>query len=115
MVKHEYTFLKDRLPGLKRAKIDAAGAGDNTVIAAVAGKIIRVYAVVLIAAGAVTVKFQSGASGTDLTGPLTLAANTGFSSSWSPVGLFQTAEGALLNLNLGGAVVTGGWLIYGEI
>ncbi len=113
--KHEFTFLKSRLPGLKRVKIDTASAGNNTIVAAVTNRIIRVYSVVVIAGGAVNVKFQSGAGGTDLSGLLTLGASTGFAPGWCPVGHFETDASTLLNLNLSGAVQVGGWLVYGEI
>ena len=115
MVKHEFSFLKTRLTGLKRVAISASTLGNNTIVAAVANKRIRVYQVLLVAAGSVVVKFQDGAGGTDLTGPLTLAANVGFSSGWVPVGHFETTDGNLLNLNLSAGIVTGGWLIYGEV
>lgn len=115
MVKHEYLFLKDRVTGLKRASIDAASSGDNTIVAAVTGKILRVYSIVLMSSGTVTVRFESGASGTALTGQLNLIANTGFATGWCPVGHFDTAESALLNLELSAAVSVDGWIIYGEI
>jgi len=110
-------FSKDRLTGLKRASVSVttAGAGNGTLVAAVASKIIRVYGVVLSSSAAVNIKFQSGTGGTDLTGPLSLAANGGFSAAFVPVGHFQTAEGVLLNLNLDAAATVGGWLIYAEI
>ena len=108
-------YSKDRLTGLKRAVIDVASNGDNTIVAAVTGKKIRVYQIVLVAANTVTVRFESGASGTALTGQMSLTTNSGFASGWSPVGHFDTAEGALLNLELSGAVSVDGWLIYGEI
>jgi hypothetical protein len=115
MVKNEFLFSEERLPGLKRATISASGLGDNTIVAAVSGKKLRVYQFCIVAAGAVTAKFQSGAAGTDITGPLALAANGILSSGWNPTGHFDTAESVLLNLNLGGAVAVGGWITYSEI
>ena len=113
-------FSTDRLTGLKRVKIDAtvAGPGNSTLVAAVTGKRIRVYAVVLSNNAAVltTVKFQSGTGGTDITGPLEMAASGGgFSAPFSPVGHFETADGALLNLNIDVAATVGGWLVYAEV
>lgn len=115
MIKHE--FLYDTLVDqqLKRKIIDSSGSGDNTLVAAVAGKKIRVYQIVLIAAGTVTIRFESGAGGTALTGQMPLTVSTGFSSGWCPVGHFETAVGALLNLELSGAVSVDGWMLYGEI
>src|SRR5687768_9803 len=85
---------------IKRAVIDHATSGDNTLVAAVTGKRIRVLDIVLISAGTMTVRFESGASGTALTGQMSVAAGTGFAPGFSPVGHFETAAGALLNMEL---------------
>lgn len=100
---------------IRRAVIDVATSGDNTIVAAIASTKIRVLAVVLVAAGAVTVRFESGAGGTALTGQMSLAANGGFASGFNPVGHFETAAGSLLNLELSGAVSVDGWIVYQEI
>lgn len=115
MTKTEFIADKAIVTGFKRVKIAASSNGNNTLVAAVTGKRIRVYQVLLVAAGAVAVTFQSGATGTDLTGPMTLATSVGFSSGWNPVGHFETAAATLLNLSLGGAVAVSGWLTYAEI
>jgi hypothetical protein len=107
-------YTRERLTGIKRVKIDTLASGNTTIVAAVANKIIRVYGVTLISAGSVVVKFQSNNT-TDICGPLTLGASTGFSPGWSPVGQFQTAIGELLNVNLSAAIQVGGWLLYGEV
>lgn len=97
------------------AAIDAASSGDNTVIAAVTGKKLRVVSCLLMAAGTVNVRFESGAGGTALTGQMNLVANTGFSLPFNPVGWFETGEGALLNLELSAAISVDGCLTYVEI
>ena len=102
----------DRASQPKFAAIDAASSGDNTIVAAVTGKKIRVVALFLVAAGAVTVRFESGAGGTALTGQMSLAANGGFALPYNPVGYFETAAGELLNMELGGAVSADGSLVY---
>ncbi len=99
----------------KFAKVAASSNGDNTVVAAVGGKKIRVVCYNLFANGSVNAKWQSGASGTDLTGLKYFVANTGISVSYSPVGWFETAVGALLNLNLSAGVAVGGELVYLEV
>lgn len=99
----------------KFAVIDNASSGDNTIVAAVSSKKIRVLSVVLISTGTVNVRFESGAGGTALTGVMNLVANTGFSTGYSPVGHFETAAGALLNLELSGAVSVDGFLTYIEV
>lgn len=106
------------LPGAltpKYVAVDVAGSGDNTIIAAVAGKRILVLGCVLIAAGAVNIRFESGAGGTALTGQMNLTTNSGFTLPFSEVGWFQTAANTLLNLELSGAVSVDGTLIYAEI
>lgn len=100
---------------IRRAAIDAGTSGDNTLVPAIASTRIRVLAVVLIAAGAVNVRFESGAGGTALSGQMNLAANGGFVAGFCPVGHFETAAGALLNLELSGAVSVDGWIVYQEI
>lgn len=100
---------------VKRAVISGATSGDNALVAAVTGKKIRVISLFLIAAGAVTVRFESGAGGTALTGVMSVAANGGMVLNTNYDGWFQTAEGVLLNMELGGAVQVSGALTYQEI
>lgn len=99
----------------KFAKIAAAGSGDNTIVAAVSGKKIRVLAYNFMSAGTVNAKFQSGASGTDLTGLAYMVANTGKVAPYNPVGWFETGVNTLLNLNLSAAIAVGGELVYIEV
>jgi hypothetical protein len=100
---------------VKRAVIAAASSGDNTLVAAVTGKKIRVVQAVLLAAGAVTVRFESGAGGTALTGAMSNADTTGIVLPLSPAGWFETAAGALLNLELSAGVSVAGVLAYVEV
>lgn len=102
---------------LKSAPVNASGSGNNTAVAAVAGKKIRVYAAVLSGAGAVNFKFQSGAGGTDLTGLFVVAAAGGLVTlPYNPEGWFEcAAENVLLNLNLSAAVAVSGVVQYKEV
>jgi len=99
----------------KFAAIAASSSGNNTLVAAVTSNKIRVLALYLVSAGTTTVKFQSAAGGTDLTGASALVANTGFVLPYNPVGWFQTVSGELLNLVLSGAISVAGGLTYVEI
>ena len=101
----------------KFAIIDAADSGNNTLVAAVAGKKIRVLLLLLVAAGTVNVRFESGADGTALTGVINLVVNvnTGFASGYCPVGHFETGVNTLLNLELSAAISVDGWLVYVEV
>jgi hypothetical protein len=102
---------------IKRAVISGATSGNNTIVAAVADKKIKVLSVLLIAVTAVTVRFESGADGTALTGVMSLAANAGFvlnapadpTNHW-----FETGVNTLLNMELGGAVQVSGAITYYE-
>lgn len=100
---------------VKFAAIDAASSGDNTLLAAVTSKKIRVLSAFMVAAGAVTVRFESGAGGTALTGQMNLAANSGFVLPFNPAGWFETAVTTLLNLELSAAVSVDGCFTYIEV
>lgn len=109
--------IQDGLTALtpKFAKIAASGSGNNTIVAAVTSKKIRVLAYNFMSEGTVNAKFQSAAGGTDLTGLSYLIANTGKVAPFNPVGWFETVAGELLNLNLSAAVAVGGELVYVEV
>lgn len=95
------------------AIIDAAISGDNTLLAAQGvGNKIRVHSLYLIASAAVTVRFESGAAGTALSGQMVLAANGGFVLPFNPAGWFETAANTLLNLELSGAISVDGGFQY---
>lgn len=101
---------------VKYAAVDAATSGDNTLVAAVTGKKLRVLAAHLTMTGtAVTVRFESGAGGTALTGQMTPAQGQSITMPFNPVGWFETAAGSLLNLELGGAQSVDGVLVYVEV
>ncbi len=97
---------------LQYASVDAAGSGDNTLVAAVSGRKIRVLSLFLVASGAVTVAFESDASGTALTGDMQVGANGNIAMPFNPEGWFQTVAGELLNMELGGATSVDGCLTY---
>lgn len=95
--------------------ISASSSGNNTIVTAVSSKKIRVLSYSLVCAGSVNVKFQSGASGTDLTGAMPFVANTGIAPGFVPVGHFETGSNTLLNLNLSAAVQVSGHCTYIEV
>lgn len=99
----------------KFAIISGSTSGDNTVIAAVTSKKIRVLSALLVSAGTTTVRFESGAGGTALTGVMSLVANTGFSLPFNPLGWFETASDTLLNMELNAAVQVSGCISYVEV
>ena len=99
----------------KFAIIDAATSGDNTLLAAVTSKKIRIISLYMVAAAAVNARFESGTGGTALSGQMNLAANGGFVLPYNPVGWFETASGVLFNLELSGAVSVDGGFTYIEV
>lgn len=95
---------------IRRIAISASSSGDNAILAALTSpsRRIRLVAVALTAAGAVNVKWKSGAS-TDLSSAMVLAASgDGFVLPFNPAGWVETAAGEALNLNLSGAVAVTG-------
>jgi hypothetical protein len=99
----------------KFAAISASSSGNNTIVAAVTGKKIRVLAYTLVCTTAVTAKFKTATGGADLTGAMPFGANGGASAPYCPVGHFETVSGDLLNLVLGSAVAVAGHVIYVEV
>jgi hypothetical protein len=98
---------------MARAVIDVASSGDNTIVAAAGGQsIIRVHAWTLTAAGALTVRWESGASGTALSGQVTLATGIPWTSGWCEEGWFDCAANTLLNLELSAGTSVDGIVIY---
>jgi len=97
---------------LQYAIIDAAESGDNTLVAAVSDKRIRVLSLFAVASGAVLVRFESDTGGTALTGQMSAAANGNIEMSFNPEGWFQTVAGELLNMELGSATSVDGCLTY---
>lgn len=96
------------------ARINADADGDNTVVAAVTGKRIRVlgYAFLVSAAGMIT--FKSGAA--TALAEFTAAANGGASyGGGGDAPAFQTAVGEALVVNNPAAVDTNGHLVYQEV
>lgn len=106
--------LTERTPVF--AVIDKATSGDNTLVAAQgSGNKIRVYSLFMVSTGIVTVRFESGAGGTALTGHMSLVANTGFVLPHNPLGWFETAADTLLNLELSAATSVDGCMVWSVV
>ena len=103
---------------VKRAVVNftAAAAGDNAVVAAVAGKRIRVLGAVLAPSAVLSVKLRSAAN--DLTGALPLAANEKFTLPLADpdhAGWVATNSGEALNVNVSAAGTVTGFVVYQEV
>lgn len=98
--------------GLNQASLSFASSGSNSLLAAVANKTTRIHRIVLIAAGAVTLKFVQGS--TDLTGVMSLITGIPFILPMSDEPYFITAVNAAFNATLGGAVQVSGFVDYAQ-
>jgi len=98
----------------KFAKIDASTVGDNSIVAAVAGKKIRVLSYQAVVSAATTFRFEDGAGGTGLTGVMSFGANGGITVPFSLVGHFETSVNTALSLELS-ADGADGHLTYVEV
>lgn len=107
----------------KRAVLSFAASGDNTLVAAVAAKKIRVLAMAIFARGTVDIYFTDGAAGTgvfaDSTNPVPLDKTGalgagGFVLNHNPDGWFETTANTALVANLSGAIGCGGGMVYIE-
>jgi hypothetical protein len=96
------------------ANIAASSSGNNEIVAAHAGKKIRLIAWWLTSNGTVNAKWRS--ANTDKSGLAYLVANAGVSvpaiDDGSEEVWVETAAGEALNLNLSGAVAVGGQAVY---
>jgi hypothetical protein len=100
------------------AVVNVTGAGDNTIVAAVTGKKIRVKAFQLAnqVATANNVKLRSGTTDLHAALPLPLAAGGSLAAQDDGDGpddfLVETVAGALLALNLSAATAVTGTIVY---
>ena len=94
------------------APINATSFGDTQIIPAVSGKRIRVIAYAVIANATVSIKFRSGT--TDITGSMRIVEGGGIAHAYDG-GLFQTAVGQALNINLSTNATVGGYVVYREV
>jgi hypothetical protein len=95
------------------AVVAAATGGDNTLVLAVTGKKIRVMALALVASGgANSVRLESGASGTAITGVMDIVNDGQLVLQYNPAGWCETAASDLLNLELSAGTAVGGVLGY---
>lgn len=96
---------------LKSAPIDFALTGDQTIIAAVPGRRIKVYAIMLNTVLALTVRFKSG--GNNLTGAIALGVNSVVNiATAAPSFLLATNIGEAFVMNLGTAIQASGFVSY---
>ncbi len=105
----------ESLGPIKRAPISGASSGANTLVAAVAGRKIRVIGLFLFSAGTVTVTIQTAAGGTALIGALPMVAQSSVTLPATLLGWCDTVAGDLLNMNLSTTVAITGCVLYQEV
>jgi len=98
---------------VKYAKISAATSGDNTVVAAVAGKCLRVLSLTFTCSADVAVGWKSNT--TVLIDPMSFAAKGGMDCNRHPGWFCNTLLGEALIINLSGTVDVRGSLNYIEV
>lgn len=86
--------------------ITFSGSGDNTIVAATAGKATQVLALVLSVAGATAITAKRGS--TALTGAMSLATGVPLNLPFTGVPYFTTAANAAFILNSSTAVQVSG-------
>lgn len=102
----------------KFVKISTTDTGDNTVLALVADKKIRVLSYTIVSAGTVSCTWMSdvvGGTQVALTGAMPLVANTGVHAAYCPVGHFETVSAKALVLTKSADVDVFGHLTYVEV
>jgi hypothetical protein len=105
---------------VSRAAVAAATSGNNTLVTNSNGGLkVRVFALTLVAAGAVNLYFTSDAGGSVIfggsTNKINLAANGGFVLPFNPAGWFETSADHDVVMNLSGAVAVSGGIVYAEV
>ncbi|MGO9234505.1 MAG: hypothetical protein ACLP4V_10695, partial [Methylocella sp.] len=94
------------------APITASSSGATTVVAAVSGKTIYVLRWSLSANGNVNVNWQSHTTTGTATGLHYLTQYASAGGAYCPAGIFATASGEALDINLSASVAVGGELTY---
>jgi hypothetical protein len=94
------------------APITASASGVTIVVAAVAGRQIVIVRWSLTANGAVNVNWQSHVTTSIATGLHYMTQFASAGGAYCPVGIFATAAGEALDINLSGSVAVGGELTY---
>lgn len=124
---NEFTAQATEATGpIKFATVSSTSTGDTTIVAAVAGKKLRVLVWCLTIANSVTEAVKFRTASTDITGVINIgstadsgmggSANSGdVSGSFSPVGHFETDAAELLAINNAGGGDVTGYLVYQEV
>ena len=100
-------------PNLVEAPIDFTASGDQTLVAAVAGRSVRVYHLFLVVSADTELTFKRGA--TELTGPMPMLANGSIVLDFQGQPWFATLDNEAFVLNQSGTAQVSGQLAYTQI
>lgn len=103
-----------QLEPFQQTDINFSSSGDNTIVAGVSGKKVRLYRITFVVGAATNLEFKDGAS-IVLAGPYPLAANQSFVLDYTFTGMppwFTTASGNAFVINSSNAVQIGGAADY---
>ena len=93
--------------------ITFSSSGNNIIVAASGGKVVRVYRMILVAAGATNMTFQDGAvSPVVFTGALPFQANGSLVLDFTDEPWFTTTTGTAFVINSSNAVQVSGTVYY---
>ena len=106
-------YANDATPLKPKFAVVNAASGDNSIVAAVTGKKIRVLSGLLVAGAIGNVRFESAAGGTALTGVMVCVASSVLPFPFNPLGHFETVAGQALSLEATADV--DGWVTYIEV
>lgn len=99
---------------MQRLSVSVSAATDNVLVAAIAGRRVRVLGYHLVSAGSVVATWKGGL--TAISGAMTFAAGQPQTAmpatTYDAVAIMQTDQGEALNLTLASAVRVSGWLVF---
>lgn len=98
-------------PFTTTAPITFSGSGDNSLVAGVAGQIVRLYRIFFVVSGATNLTIKDGAS-TSLSGAMAFGANGSLILDFQAEPWYMTASGNALVLNSSNAVQVSGTIWY---
>jgi hypothetical protein len=104
-------FLYPRMQILLTAPVSFSGAGDNTIVAAVASTRIVVDRIFLVVAAATNLTFKDGAA-TALSGAVPMAANGGLTFDTTGEPWFTTTLGNAFIINSSAGIQVSGQIYY---
>lgn len=87
------------MPIFSQTPITFSGTGDQSLVTAVAGKLIQVFQIFFTAAGATNLTFKDGTGGTTLTGAMSFTTGQQFSLLYDTTPHFFASPGNAFVLN----------------